>query len=278
MLAVAALSAAWQQGMGKPPHYRVLYDHPDVPLVYEALSKVPGSGRIVLDLDHSNEHDWSVIWGESIALQAYAKRRHVDLACVNDNWHISYTKPGKCRPDELATDRRYEVRLTGAPDAARGAPEIEAGGLSFYRKGAVPRHEEYITVKDHPEYFRQVLGKGWAKVEGEFVWTEGPVAEIHLPADPARGRMLALDFGSFIPDAGLLHRVRAYANGRFAGESLYFYTQIRHRFTLDLGRDPGAAQDIRLEIGNPVSPKDYHVGDDPRYLAVSLYGIRKDPQ
>lgn len=275
VLALAALGGSWHW-LRQDLVYIYLYDHPRVVELYRQLRALPGSGRIVLDLER-DPRTWGEIWGGTLSLQAYAARQHVDLVCINENWHISNTRAARCRPEEVAHNRHYQVRPTGAPDPVLGEPDVEALGLSLYRAGAPARPAAYVTVKDEPGYFKGILGKGWSYPEPEFVWTEGPLAELHLPADPARGRWLALDFGSFVPAGDVILRVQAYANGKPAGTSLYYTSEIRHRFPVDLGADPGAAQHIRIRIEGAVSPQQYHISPDPRQLGLSLYGIRKEP-
>jgi hypothetical protein len=274
VLTVAALAGSWHW-VRQAPMYEVFYNQPGVVHLYDKLRALPGEGRIVLDLEQ-DPRTWGVIWGNTLGLQAYAKRQHVDLVCVNDNWHISNTKPGKCTPDEVAHNRRFDVHQVEAPNAERGEGDVEAFGLALYRKGASPRHASYLTVKEAPEYFRQILGKGWSKLEGDFVWSDGPVAEINLPADPARGRLLTLDFGSFVPNGDVRLDVQAFANGKPAGTATYNFIEVRHRFTLDLGPEPTAAQHIELRIDKPTSPQQFGMSPDTRLLGLSMYGIRKD--
>jgi hypothetical protein len=274
VLTVAALAGSWHW-VRQTPMYEVFYNQPGVVSLYDKLRALPGEGRIVLDLEQ-DPRTWGVIWGNTLGLQAYAKRQHVDLVCVNDNWHISNTKPGKCTPDEVAHNRRFDVHQVEAPNAERGEGDVEAFGLALYRKGAPPRPATYLTVKEAPDYFRQILGKGWSKLEGDFVWSDGPVAEINLPADPARGRTLTLDFGSFVPNGEVHLDVQAFANGKPAGTATWNFIEVRHRFTLDLGPEPTAPQHIELRIDKPTSPQQFGLSPDTRLLGLSLYGIRKD--
>lgn len=273
---LAAAALAGTAHVERPtPMYEVFYNQPGVVGLYDKLRALPGEGRIVLDLDQ-DMRTWGVVWGNTLGLQAHAKRQHVDLVCVNQGWHISNTKPGQCRPEEVEHNRRYFVQQVDAPNVARGEPDVEMFGLALYRKDAPPRPFAYLTVKEAPDYFRRILGKGWSTVEGDFVWSNGHVAEINLPADPARGRMLTLDLGSFIPNGEIRMTVQAFANGRPAGTATFNFIEIRHRFTLDLGAGATAPQHIELRIDNPTSPKQFDLSPDTRLLGVSLYGIRKD--
>jgi hypothetical protein len=135
--AVAAVLALWALGgiwhlAKQDPMYTVFYNRPDIPALYDALRALPGSGRIVLDLEQKDE-TWGEIWGHVLGLQAYAKRRHVDLVCVNEHWHISFTHAGQCTPEEVAHNRRYDVHQAGARDPVAGKPDVEAAHLALHR-------------------------------------------------------------------------------------------------------------------------------------------------
>jgi hypothetical protein len=276
VLALAAFGSSWHW-VRQGPGYTYLYDHPRVAVLYDYLHAQPGSGRIVLDLEQKAE-TWGEIWGSVLALQAYAVRQHVDLICINDAWHISNTARAKCTPDEVAHNRRYDVHGPDAPDTALGEADVEAIGVSLYRKGRPPHPSGFttFTIKAQPEYFRPILGKGWSALEGEYVWSDGPVSELNLPADPTRGHRFILDFGSFVPSVDVNVHVQAYVNGKPAGDSVYNTGDIRHRFTLDLGDDAAAPQHIQLKIDGAVTPAQFGLSGDTRQLGVSLYGIRRE--
>jgi len=275
MLALLAVAGAWHW-LRVPPDYVYFYNHANVATLYQQLRRLPGHGRVVLDLDLGpNPTTQGEVWGNTVGLLAYAARQGVDLACVNENWHISFTRPKRCRPEEVAGGRRYQVRHTDAPDPVRGEPDIEGQGLSLFRAGAPPRPVAWITVRAQPAWFRQILGEGWSAIEGDAVWSDGQLAVLRLPPDARRGRMLTLDLGSFVPNYGTRIRLQAVANGRAAGSWIFYPTERRRRVTLDLGLAPGAAQRIVLTIDKPLRPVDYGIGQDTRRLGVSLYGIRQ---
>lgn len=271
------LFSSWKW-LRREPGYSYQYNYSGVVALYDRLHALPGQGRIVLDLDQGTPESWGVIWGNVLGLQAYARRRHDDLVCINENWNISNTRAAMCRPDELASARRFKVAVSDEPDLARGAPEIDADHLALYRLGAPrrPLTVAYTGVRQQPDYFRQILVSGWSQVGGDYVWSDGPVARIDLPADPARGKTLTLDLGAFLPVMDMRHGAQAFVDGRPAGASAWSIEDQRHRFAIDLGPDPGAAKHIELRISNPVMPKDYGVGEDTRLLGLSLYGIMKE--
>jgi hypothetical protein len=131
VLTLWALGGIWHQAK-QDPMYTVFYNRPDIPALYDALRALPGSGRIVLDLEQKDE-TWGEIWGHVLGLQAYAKRRHVDLVCVNAHWHISFTHAGRCTPEEVAHNRRYDVHQAGPRDPVPGKPDVEAAHLALHR-------------------------------------------------------------------------------------------------------------------------------------------------
>lgn len=271
VVALAVFAVSWPRI--QEPVYTYNYNQPGAAELYERLRQLPGTGRIVLDLEQT-PRTWGTVWGGTLALQAYAKRQHDDLVCINLNWHISNTRPAQCRPEEVAANRRYEVGE--ALDVARGEADIEAQDMGLYRYGAPHRPLSYVTVREQREYFRGILTKGWSVLEGDFVWTVGPVAQIDLPADPARGRKLTLDLGSFIPRSTLSQRAQVFVDGRPAGSMEWRYSEPRRRLSIDLGPDPGAAKRIELKIEKPLVPKQFGINEDTRELGLSLYGIKRN--
>lgn len=274
VLALGVLAVSWPWLRQAPP-YIYDYNQPATVEMYERLHALPGNGRIVLDLKQDPDN-WGKVAGSALSLQAYAKRQHVDLVCIDEHWNISNTRPARCRPEELASNRRYEVVMADTLDPARGAPEIEVHRVALYRVGAPRRPLVEVTVKAQPDYFRHILGKGWSTLEGDYVWTDGPTAQIDLPSDPARGRILMLDLGSFTPGLELRQHAQAYVDGQPAGELDWGFDEPRRRFAIDLGPDSAAAKHIELRIAGPVTPKQCGLGDDTRQLGLSLYGIDKE--
>jgi len=263
VLALLAVAAAWHWVRQDPP-YRYFYDNPQVVRLYEGVRALPGSGRVVLDLEQTPDN-WSEVWGNTLGLLAYAKRQGVDLACVNEHWHISFTRPLQCRPEELAGNRRYEVRRTVAPDPVRGEPALDVLGLSFYRIGAAPRPAHWFDVATHPASFRPVLVQGWT-IEGEGARAAGPLAVIDLPADPARTGRLTLDAGTVIPALDARLTVHAAVDGKPAGAWTLYASERRRRIVLDLGPDPGAPKHIALRLERSAG----------HALDLWLYGVRVD--
>lgn len=272
IVTVAAIVAT-VNAVKKPAFYDELYDIPGSAQLYDQLRKLPGTGRIVLDVEQ-NGIAWEYVWGNVVALQLYARRQGEDLFCINEHWHILFTKPAQCRPEELNTPRRFFVRPTRTADMVAEEPDFQGQGLLLYRHGRVLTPVAYTNLVDHKDYFRSILGKGWADIETDFVWSTGPVAEINLPADPKRQGTVHLDLGSFMPEKTFRQHVDVVVNGQPAGGWDFDNFEMRRQIKIPLGADPTAPQHIELRIAHPVSPKQYNWSPDDRLLGVSLYGIR----
>jgi hypothetical protein len=272
IVTVAAIVATGN-AVQKPAFYDELYDIPGSAQLYDQLRKLPGTGRIVLDVEQDGIA-WEYVWGNVVALQLYARRQGDDLFCINEHWHILFTRPARCRPEELNTPRRFFVRPTRTADMVAEEPDFQGQGLLLYRHGRVLTPVQYTQLVDHKDYFRSILGKGWADIETDFVWSTGPVAEINLPADPQRAHEIHLDLGSFMPEKTFRQHVDVTVNGRSAGGWDFDNFEMRRQIKIPLGPEPGAPQHIELHIAHPVSPKQYNWSPDDRLLGVSLYGIR----
>lgn len=272
LVSIGAAALAWQ-AVRTPVYYEALYNIPGTAALVERLRALPGSGRIVLDLEQI-PGEWDQLWGDVAALRLYALRQGADLFCIHDHWHLLFTQEGRCRPEELATPRRFYVRNMNTPDEARGDPDIAAQGLLLYRHGRVDTPLAYTKVAERKDVFRAILGRGWGDIDSDYTWSIGPVAEINLPADPARAAVLHLDLGSFLPVQGFRQHLDVFVNGRPAGGWDFNRFEIRRQIQVALGPEPGAPQHIELRIAHPVAPIAYPSWPaDGRPLGVSLYGI-----
>lgn len=271
VVSAAALGATVRATL-KPSYYDELYDIHGSAQLYDRLRALPGTGRIVLDVEQK-EGGWDFVWGDVVALELYARRQGQDLLCINQSWHLLFTRPARCRPEELNNPRHFYVRPMRMRGMVDAGPDIEGQGLLLYRYGRVLNPVAFTTVSEHADLFRSILGRGWSKVDGEYVWSEGPVAEINLPADPARTAPLQLDLGAFIPRNDLRQHVDVYVDGKLAGSGDFDKLEPRTQVRVALP-DPRAAQRIELRIAHPFSPMQYDWGPDARLLGVSIYGIK----
>lgn len=275
MLAVAGgIWVSWN-AIWEPVYYDDNYNIRGSAELYQTLRAMPGQGRIVFDVD-ATPGEWDKIWGNVIAIMVYAKRQGDDLICVNENWHLLFKKENRCRPEELNNPRHYFVRYMRTADEQRGDPDIEGQGMLLYRHGRVNTPGEYTRLAAHRDYFRTILGKGWGDLEGDFVWTVAPLAELDLPADPTRTGPLRLDLGYYRWERKSVQQLEVLVNGKSVGTWGFNPIEERRQIKVDLGADPGAAQHIALKIAEPKSPLELGLSTDYRKLGVMLYGIRGD--
>lgn len=269
---IAAVYVTWNS-ITEPVYYDENFNIEGSAQLYEQLRALPGTGRIVFDVE-AKPGDWDKVWGNIAGLLLYTKRHGEDLICINQNWHLLFKKENRCRPEELNNSRHYYVRYMNLPDQELGDPDIEGQALLLYRHGRVNHPGAYTMLTDHKEYFRSILGKGWGDLEGEFVWSAAPVAEINLPADPARTGSIRLDVGYYRWERKSGQQLEVLVNGKSVGQWRFNPLESRRQVKVDLGDDPTAAQHIELKIANPMSPLQLGISQDHRQLGVSLYGIR----
>lgn len=253
----------------RTPAFDYFYNRPAVVELYDALKALPGKGRVVLDLETGTD-GWGEIWGNTLGLQAYALRRGEDLVCINQGWDISNTARAKCRPEELATDRRFFVRLNGALHPELGEPDLDGMNMALYRHGAPRTVLPYVTVKEQPQAVAALLGEGWGPVDGELAWSVGPVATLVLPRGASAVR---LDLGSYAPTLQSRQTFEAWVGGKRAGRWVLDSTDYRRQVKLALDPASTTEQRVELRILDPKSPKELGQGEDTRKLGVSLWGI-----
>lgn len=112
------------------------FNRRDVVDLYDALLAKAGNGRLVLDLDATN--DWGHVWVTTLGVQAYAKRHSKDLFCINLGWHVMFTERAKCRQSEIEAGERFVVRRSGSARESDASAEINRAGLAFFRLTAAP--------------------------------------------------------------------------------------------------------------------------------------------
>jgi hypothetical protein len=255
----------------EPATYTNQYSRSGVPAMYDQLRALPGKGRFVLDLERS-ERSGGDVWADTLALQAYAARRGVDVLCVNKEWHISNTRAGKCRPEELAEPSRHFI-VRGPEAVEKAEPDVVGLSLALYQVGGTPATGRFLAVKEDKDLFSGMLDGAWSGIDGEFAWSIGPIAHIRLPADARRGDAITLDLGAFVPAPEVRQRLEILINGKPSGRLEFSHADQRHQVRLALG-DGAAAQDIELRIAEPRSPQELGLGADTRKLGVALWGIR----
>lgn len=273
-LAAAALLLAFQK-IDRSPEYVSQFNQPAVVGLYDALARLASPQRIVLDLD--NTVDWGTVWSHVLGVEAYAKRRDSALFCVNQNWHISFTRVAACTPAELTSAPRLYVRpLAGAPDPALGAPVVEGLGLGFYRL-AKPDLAGYspVSVSERAAWYSAfILQTGWSTIEaGGFVWSMGDRSNLGLHIGQAAGTRVLLDLEAFLPRPDYRQELTIEVNGKAVATAAF--TQQDNRKQVAFVVPAGSSDDVAVSLrpAHPISPKQAGVSPDGRVLGVRLFGL-----
>jgi hypothetical protein len=247
------------------------YNDPEIGPLYESLKAIKPKGRIVLDLDSST--DWGYVWSKTVGLAAYAKRQHVDLFCINKNWHILFTEAARCTPLELANNIRFTVgrALPGRPEIL--APDITGAGLGFFKH--VPPDligKGYQSVDS--SIFADVLQAGWSNPEKGFVWTNHPEAHLQLKLKPDFSGTISLDLAAFLPKPESRQSLTAYVNGSSVAAAEFTQGANRKELHIPISNSPSDLVDVKHIVAHPMSPKAEGLSNDDGELGVRLYRLR----
>jgi hypothetical protein len=272
VMAGAALALAFQK-IDRAPDYVGQFNQPAVAGLYDGLRALHSPQRLVLDLD--NAVDWGTVWSHMLGVEIYAKRRHVDLFCVHQNWHISFTHAAECSEQELTSAPRLYVR-PGAPDPKLGQPVLSHLGLSFYpmSKPALAPGAP-IGVGEHAVWYNDfILQSGWSTIEaGGFVWSMGDRARLALYLDAAAGDRVLLDLEGFLPKPDSVQQVEIDVDGKPAASIRFTQQDNRKQVAVPIGARHGDNIAVTLRIAHPISPQQAGLSPDPRVLGVRLFGI-----
>jgi hypothetical protein len=105
--------------------YPADYNDEQIPVLADTLTSEPRVGRLVLNLD--NSEDWSAVWSPIMGVAVELARRGDDVICIGTNWHIGFTEALRCTNAEISQGRALTVR----PGTSLSPAVFEAGGLVF---------------------------------------------------------------------------------------------------------------------------------------------------
>jgi len=257
----------------KAPDYKSQYSEPGIAKLYEKITSL-GPLPVVLDLDPGN--DWGYVWGHVVGLQAYAKRRGVDLLCVNRNWHILFTEAAKCTPQQIRDHKEFAVSTSSPILETDSASNFNFLGLLFYSVAPpllpVPCN---VTIARDKFLFRySILGKGWSSFDGDFAWSDGKEVELLLRVPPKKAKLIQLDLAAYLPRGNSVQHVEVQSKGTIVAS--FDFGPTANRGIRSFAIPESSDEQIKLEllISNPVSPLEEKLSVDARKLGVGLYGIR----
>ncbi len=251
------------------------YNQPGVVKLYDGIKDAAAGGRIVLDLD--NRQDWGWLWTNLVGAEAIAKRRHENLFCLNKNWHILFTETARCNPDEVRANPRFTVRVERG---SRNQPvAFEALDIVFspYRLPDITDAGNLTVLASATAFNDYFLASGWSPPEGEHVWSGDSESHLAFRVRPGFSGTVTLDCGAFLVPGHTKVTGKSYVNDLPTGS--FAFTSDRPRQTLSLPIQAGDGfVDVKIVVDNPTSPRLMHVGDDPRILGISLFGLEVKPR
>lgn len=262
--------------INKPVPYTQHYGLPGIPAAFDVLqSQRTTANVLVLDLDTATS--WPHVWSSVAGLEAFSARKGAKLFCVNQNWHILFTKAYRCSDEEVRLGKRLTVTAYNAyPDKT---PALSVLGLSFYSDEAfsVAGHGHLTVSKDRPVFTRDLLASGWAGLEADRVWTEGSQARLMFKTTSQSAGNLKLDLEAFLPAPQSSQSVTFVLNGKTVRQAQFSHGDAHQTISI-----PVAASDqiqaLQLQIEKPISPKSAGLSSDTRALGVALFGIEFDAE
>ncbi|MBR8455870.1 hypothetical protein KDW07_01640 [Burkholderia dolosa] len=268
-IAIPVLLVVTAKKIDNTPDYAHFYNQPDIARLYDALAHTKPEGRIVLNLD--SKPNPGKIWETMLGLLIYAKRAGNDLVCINQNWHISYTRDAQCTPGEVENNQGYEV--SSAPVAEHASTDIEGAGLVLKKYPDDYSAIGFISAEKNPGLFESVLNGGWSSLESRSVWMDAKEAHLLLKMRGEHPVVLELDLGAFLPHPDSAHHVTIYVNDAVAYHTTFDASAPRQTIRIPIERADRGRLDVKLVDPDVVSPKSVGISADSRTLGVSLYGL-----
>jgi hypothetical protein len=259
----------------KEPIYFGHYKGESIAELSEKISMI-GGFPLVLDLDEAQ--GWDHIWSTVVGVMAYNKRRNIDHICIHRNWHILFTEKKRCTTGETKYGRRYLVKEASPQDANLSGYNFSLAGLSFFNvEPYVLRNGEYIAINESKgAFWDYVLGDGWSRRDGQFVWSSGSRAEIDIAADHLHTSQVYLDLEAFIPWPDFKQEIDVVVDGKSVGRASFDAADNRKIVSFEVPATHAENNVIEILPSNPISPLESGVSGDWRKLGIALYGIGKD--
>jgi hypothetical protein len=272
LLLAAALAVLTYRNVDRDPAYAALFKQPKVTDIYASMIKIKPAGRLVLDA--VVDDGWGVTWSDLLGTELYAARRHVDLFCVDRNWHISFTFQAHCTDDELRTGPRYFVISAHAVPGENVVPDVRFSDFALYKEPINLPIGNSLTVKHDAVLLAAVLGGGWSMLEGDFVWMDQPQAHLTLGVGKGFTGDIALDLSAFVPRPDSVQRISITVDGQAPVTALFDSKTNRQTVFVPLKDTTTDGVVISIVDHDLISPESISLSQDPRTLGVSLYGIK----
>lgn len=232
----------------------------------------PANG-LVLDLEITN--NWLSVWSYVAGLEAYSVRKGVKIFCINQNWHLLFTKGYRCSAEEVRLGKRLIVTdLNNYPDRL---PVLSASWVSMYalEAPAIAKLGK-MTVTEAPHLFsNDLLASGWSNREKDMVWSDGKLAHLTFKTAQTSVGSVTLDLQAFLPNAESQQSVSFSLNGKPISTAMFSIQNPRQKISIPVPASD-QVQDLQIMIDKPISPKDTGLSADPRQLGVGLFSFEFD--
>ena len=165
----------------QPPRYTDFYNDQTIPLLYEKFRNLAG-GKVAIDLVQNENAIY--LWTRIAGVAVYAKRLGQEPFCIDQNWHILFTKALKCTVQDLDELPKFEVSAVSESTADSGTGTPKAPGIRFDACGFLSANgvDHYSVAKDAGR-LKCVLGSGWSGMEADLVWSDGNEASLKFAID-----------------------------------------------------------------------------------------------
>lgn len=259
--------------INKPVPYTQHYGIPGTAAAFDVLQAQSPGKVLVLDLDTTSQ--WPHVWSSVAGLEAYSARKGVKLFCVNQNWHILFTKYYRCTEEEVRSGKHLTVTSNNAyPDKV---PALSALGLSLYSDETPSiAGRGTLTIANARQVFsRPLLSSGWAGLEADRVWSEGKQARIMFKTTSQSAGTLKLELEAFLPKPESSQSVSFVLNGKPVLQVKFSAQNSRKTISIPVAASD-QVQALQLLIENPISPKSAGLSSDSREIGVALFSLEFD--
>ena len=176
--------------------------------------------------------------------------------------------------DFLILFDEYELDFPVGSAVTKGRCKIIAlhDSVDAFKKGFPYRFGDTLTFSEGGNYIRYIES-GWCSPEAGLVWSNGPVARLHIPLELSSDSdlMLRVKCTPFVTPPNLTYqRVRVLVGGN---ECCNWTIPIKGEYEclIPASAIKDSVLDLAFEFPDAASPKDYNLSNDNRKLAVAFH-------
>lgn len=260
--------------IAKPIDNSSNYYGSNVPRTYDALKVISNGKKIILDLD--SDVDWPKVWSNVVSIMVYAKRSGDNFICINKNWHILFTKDGKCSDYDLI----HGIKLDVFPFRSTMKPNIDSvastGELLFFsRPRSIVKFNKYYSFANDLNFIKDaiVFKNGWSDFEPNFIWTDDFESTLKIPVGDVFVGLLNLSLSAYLPEINSSLKLSIFVNDQ-SPVIIEFSDSNKKVVSLKVNKLSDSIN-IRFLSDTTRSPINYGSGDK-RNLGIAFYGFSLD--